>query len=108
MPVPPAYQTQFLPHAPPETHSLLPHFCTQRQLVQLRPRFAPSGIVILKDGNETFVMRWLKQMGHFMDDNILQQIFRLLHQFSIKTNVASAMITTPPFGLHTLQKIICN
>jgi len=61
--------------------------------------------MLVEDRDEPLVVRWFEQVGHFMDDDALQQILRLLYQFGVQADVSSPVIATVPLGLHPLEKI---
>ena len=50
---------------------------TKRQLVQLSPSLAPSWVVFLMDGGEALAVRRFTQMGHLVNDDVLQQVLGL-------------------------------
>lgn len=58
-----------------------------------------------EDGDETLAMGRLQQMHHLVNDHVFKKIFRLLDQLSVQANIAGAMVTAPPLGLHALQVI---
>ena len=55
-----------------------------------------SGLVFALQRHEVFAVRWLDEVEYFVDDNILQQIFRLFHELRIETDVSGATIAAPP------------
>lgn len=59
----------------------------------------------VENRREAFTMRRLQQMHHFMDDNIFEQVFRLLHELRVQADVASAVVAAAPPGLHSLKKV---
>ena len=73
-----------------------PNLRRKRQGVKLFPRFAPCRVVFALQRHEVFAVRWLDEVEYFVDDNILQQIFRLFHELRIETDVSGATIAAPP------------
>ncbi len=61
--------------------------------------------MLLENRQESFAVRGLQQVGHFMDDDVFQQVFRLLHQFGVEADVTGAVIAAAPPGLHALQVV---
>ena len=82
--------------------SLLPNLCRQRQFIKLGARLSPTGVVLIKDCDEVITVCGLNQMGHFMHDDVLQQILRFFHQFRIDADVSLCVIATTPLGFHPL------
>jgi hypothetical protein len=60
-----------------------PHFCTQRQFVQLGSGLTPRWIVLVHEGQKAFAMRRRNEMRHFVHHHVLQQILRLLDQLGV-------------------------
>lgn len=82
-----------------------PGFGAQRQFIEFGTGFAPMGIVAVKKGNEAIAMVGLQQVGHFVKDDVFEQILRFLDEFSVEPNMASPMVATAPSGLHPLKKV---
>jgi len=61
-----------------------------------------------KDGYEAVAVCWLQQVHHSVNDNVFEQILRLLHQFCVKADVSRLMIAASPLGFHSLQEIFGN
>ena len=51
---------------------LPPRLGAQRQLIQFGPRFAPSWVMLLKDGDEALAVCWFQQVDHFVDDHVFE------------------------------------
>lgn len=79
-----------------------PNFRCEGQFVEFDTGIAPSRVVFLKDGDEAVVMSRLKEVGHLMDDDVLEQVLGLLHQFRIQPDIAGLMTAATPLGLHPL------
>lgn len=47
----------------------------------------------------------LSEVRHLVDDDVFQQILRLLHKFRIEADGALAAIAAAPLGLHALKVI---
>jgi hypothetical protein len=74
-----------------------PSFVSQRQLIQFNASLTPARIFLFKDRDKSIAVSWLNEMNHFMDHNILNQVFRLLHKLSIESDVSGlAMFRTLP------------
>ena len=82
-----------------------PNLCRQGKLIELGTSLPPAGVMLFKDCDEAITVRGLNQMGHFMHDDVLQQILRLFHQLRIEADVSLCVIATTPFGFHPLQEI---
>jgi len=52
---------------------------------------------------EAIVVVTFKQMGQFVDNNVLNALGRLLDKFKIQPNSAGIDIASPPPGLHSLD-----
>ena len=60
------------------------------QLVQFEPSFTPSGVMVVEKGDEGVTMPGLEEVHHLVDDDILEEVLGLLHQFGVQTDVAGA------------------
>ena len=89
----------------PGAKSFLPRLSSQRQFVQFGAGFAPRWVMLIKQGDEAVAVGGFDQVRHFMNDDVIQQILRFLHEFCVQTNVAIAMIARAPLCLHSLKKI---
>ena len=43
-----------------------------------------------------------------MDNDVLEQVFRLLHQFRVEADVSGLMVAAAPLGLHPLQEVFAD
>jgi hypothetical protein len=55
----------------------------KRELVQLGSRIAPCGIVLRKDGYKSLAVCGFKKMDHFMNNDILYEVFGFLDELGI-------------------------
>jgi hypothetical protein len=67
--------------------------------------FSPGRIVLRHQSEEPMAVRRGNQVNHFVDDHVLEQVFRFLHEFRVEANVPSTMIAATPLGLHALQEV---
>jgi len=82
-----------------------PSFVSQRQLIQFDASLTPARIFLFKDRDKSIAVGWLNEMNHFVDYNILKQVFRLLDQLSIESDVSGLWIAASPFCFHALKEI---
>ena len=61
--------------------------------------------MLIKNCDVAITVSAFQQMGHLMDDNILEQVLRLLHSLSIESDVPGALITATPFSFHPLKEV---
>ena len=40
-----------------------------------------------------------------MDDDVFEEVLRLLHQFGVKADLAGAVVAASPLGFHALEEI---
>ena len=55
--------------------------------------------------NKPLTVRRLDEVKHFVNDDVLQQVPRLLHKLGIEADVAHAVVARTPFGLHSLKEV---
>lgn len=53
--------------------------------------------MFLEDCDEMITVSRLDQMNHFMNNDIFQQVLRLLHQFRIQPNTFCLVVAAPHF-----------
>ena len=58
--------------------------------------------------HEVLAVRWLDEVEYFVDDDILQQVFRLFHELRIEAGVSGTTITATPLCFHALEKVASN
>ena len=51
-----------------------PHLVGQRRGVEFGAGFAPGWEVLVEETDEPLVVRWLDQVQHLVDDDVLQQV----------------------------------
>src|SRR5437870_4243438 len=61
--------------------------------------------MFLEDCDKMLAMHWLYEVSHFVDDDVFEQVLRLLHEFSVETDMAGAVVAASPLGFHPLQEI---
>ena len=47
-------------------------------------------------------------MSHFVNDHVFKQVFRFLHEFGVKADMAGPVIAAAPLGFHPLKKILLH
>lgn len=45
-------------------------------------------------------------MGHFVDDDVFEEVLGVLDQFGVEADVAGAVVAAAPFGFHALLEIV--
>ena len=66
-------------------------------------RQPPLRQVLVHNSEETIFMMPLDQMREFVNNDILEALFRLLGEFGIETDSAGSWVAATPLGFHPLH-----
>ena len=58
--------------------------------------------MVVEDRDEAIVVRGFEEVGHLVDDDVLEQVRRFFHKLCVQPDVAAAVVATSPLGLHSL------
>ena len=61
--------------------------------------------MLVEERNKAFTVRRLDQVQHLVDDHILHEILRFLHEFGIEADVPRTVIAAPPLRFHALEEV---
>jgi hypothetical protein len=61
--------------------------------------------VVVQKPNEAFAVRRLDEVDHLVDNHVLQEVLRLLHELCIEVDVPRTVIAATPLSLHALEKV---
>ena len=73
--------------------------------VEFGPSFLPGRVVFGHEGHEPFAVPWLQEVDHLVDDDVLQQVLRLLDQLGIEPERLGLGVAATPAGLHALKEV---
>ena len=76
---------------------------SQRGLVQQLAESSPLGQVLIQDREEPVVVVSFQQVGHFVDDDVLQTLQRPLRDFQIESDSSGGRVAGAPMGFHPLD-----
>ena len=61
--------------------------------------------MLAKDSDEAITVRRLNEMNHLVNDDVLEEILWLFHEFCIQADVCRFVIAASPLRLHPLQEV---
>ncbi len=61
--------------------------------------------MFLKNLDETITVGGFQQVDHLVDDDVFEEVLRLLHQLGVQPDTTFAVVAAPPLRFHPLQEI---
>ncbi len=83
--------------------SISPRLMSHRQAIQRLSAMLPLRHEAVHQGDKAIVVRWFKQMHHFVNHDVLQAFGGLLSQIRIQSDASDFGAAAPPFCLHPLH-----
>ena len=84
--------------------SIFPVVVPHRHSIEQLPSLLPLRHGLIHQSDEASIVCRLKQVHHFVDDDVLETLDRLFGQVCIQSNAGCSGIATPPSRFHPLNE----